>query len=401
MAIKTIQQFYSKVEQELFKNIIPFWIEKTIDRENGGFYGRITNDLKIEPEAPKSLILHARILWTFATLYSFNKTESYLKIAQRAYEYIRNYFYDKKYGGTFWLIDAHGKVLNDKKKMYGQAFTIYALAAYFTASGSKVVLDEAIEIFNRIEKHNYDKLNEGYFETSNQNWTIAEEMRLSEIDMNEMKSMNTHLHLMEAYTALLGVWPEQCLKEKLSGLIQNFEINIIDTKTLHFNLFFDEEWHPKSHSISFGHDIEGSWLLCEAAEAQEDQKLLARIRETAVRMARITAKEGFSDHNTIYAEQNGNGKIYKESHWWQQAEAIVGFLNAYEITNEQFFMDVAIKCWQAVEDRFIDRKFGEWYYEIDAEGNPDMRRYKVSEWKGPYHNGRACMEILKRLKKFR
>jgi len=226
METDAIRQFYDEVERELFGNIIPFWLDKTQDTENGGFYGRILNNLSIERGAPKSLILNARILWTFSALFKFRENEAYLHMARRASDYLKNYFYDPQFGGVFWLVDSTGKVIDDKKRIYGQAFMIYALAEFYSATKHRNVLDEAISIYNLIEKHNYDKKHLGYLETSNRNWTIAEEMRLSEVDMNEMKSMNTHLHLMEAYAALYSVWPDSNLKQKLTELIHDFEAYI-------------------------------------------------------------------------------------------------------------------------------------------------------------------------------
>ena len=218
--------------------------------------------------------------------------------------------------------------------------------------------------------------------------------------MNEMKSMNTHLHLMEAYTFLYKVWPDARLKQKLIDLIHVFQTHILDSKTHHFKLFFDDEWRSKSKAVSFGHDIEGSWLLCEATDALNDEDLQKQIRLLAIDMAKTTALEGLSDRYTIYTERNGDGAIYNKSDWWQQAEMIVGFVNAFEISKDEYFLNLAVRCWQAVEEYFIDQENGEWFYEIDAKGQPEMKQYKISEWKGPYHNGRACIELLERLKPY-
>lgn len=395
-----LRQFNQSVWNELFNNIVPFWTEKTVDHECGGFYGRISNDLKVERKAPKSIILTARILWTFASLYEYKPQDSFQTMADHAYRFIHDKFLDREYGGTYWMVDYKGEVLTDKKKIYGQAFSIYSLAQYYAVTKNESALKEAQKIFRLIEKYNHDKVNYGYLETSNRDWTIAEEMRLSEIDMNEMKSMNTHLHLMEAYAMLYRVWPDKRLREKLYELIVVFRQFIIDPQTMHFKLFFDEKWYSKSQAISFGHDIEGSWLLCEAAEALNDSRLLAEIKEIALAMCNVSMEEGFSKHYSIYTEQNGSGKIYRESHWWQQAEAVVGFVNAYQLSKNEVYLKWALNCWKFITEHFVDKKNGEWFYEIDSHRRPDRSRYKVSEWKGPYHNGRACLEILKRLKTF-
>ncbi len=393
-----LDNFNRSVYDELFNNIVPFWLEKTRDQEFGGFYGRITNDLIVEKQAPKSLILTTRILWTFARLYAFSPKDSYLNIAQHAYRFLIDKFLDREYGGAYWMVDYRGSVLNDKKKIYGQAFTLYALAQYYLVTGDQVVLDEAMQIFRLIESHNYDPEHRGYIETSNRDWSIAEEMRLSEIDMNEMKSMNTHLHLMEAYTTFYRAWQDELLRQKLYELIHDFRDFIIEPDTMHFRLFFDVVWHSKSQAVSYGHDIEGSWLLWEAAAVLNDHHFSEEIKTIALAMLNSTMKEGFGKYYAIFAERNSNGRLQRETHWWQQAEAVVGFLNGFQLSGDQVYLDWAIKCWEFITKYFVDRQHGEWFYETDEHGNPDRQRYKVSEWKGPYHNGRACMEVLDRLK---
>jgi mannobiose 2-epimerase len=397
MEKKSVKEFSDSVESELSDNIVPFWLMHTRDCRNGGFYGRISNDLVIKKKAHKSLILTARILWTFAALHHFSPWDEYLRMAEHAYASLLKHFFDEEYGGAFWLVDYKGKVINEKKKIYGQAFTIYALSEFYGTTGRVEILDKALEIYRLIEKHNYDRQYKGYFETSNRDWTIAEEMRLSEVDMNEMKSMNTHLHLLEAYTNLYRYWPDPELKKRLKELIDVFISFIIDPQTDHFKLFFDERWNRKSDSISFGHDIEGSWLLCEAAAIVDDEALKEQIKKIAIDMVNATMKEGFSERFGIFAEMNGDGTVFREVHWWQQAEAVVGFINAYQITSDSLFLDWAVKAWKYITDTLVDRTHGEWFYEISEDGKPDNQRYKVSEWKGPYHNGRACLEILKRL----
>ena len=397
MEINVIHNFCNRVESELFKNIIPFWIKYTQDNEYGGFYGRISNDLEIKREAPKSLILYTRILWTFSALYQFRKNDEFLYMAERGYNYLLNHFFDHEMGGVYWLLDHKGQVIDNRKKIYGQAFTIYALAEYYAATQNEQVLDQAKTLFNLIEQHNYDKENAGYFEASNRDWTIAEDLRLSASDMNEKKSMNTHLHLMEAYTTLYKVWKDDLLKSRLIGLVDNFTVHIINPETYHFILFQDELWRSKSDHVSFGHDIEGSWLLCEAAEVLGDQDLIKKINDVAIKMVDKSIAEGFTINYTIYAERDGKGQLCESIEWWQQAEAIVGFINVYQITRDERCLDWAMQCWQVIEDKVVDKNDGEWYFGILPDGKPDHTKCKVSEWKGPYHNTRACMEILNRL----
>lgn len=400
MSAKTeeIRKFIHKLEKELFENIVPFWLNKTKDDQNGGFHGRITNDLIIEKDAPKSLILHTRVLWAFSFLYGFRKEKEYLEIAQWAYDFIINKFMDKKYGGVFWMVDVYGNVLESNKKMYGQAFFIYAFAEYYKVTKNKEVLELAIDLFNLIEKNNYDKKNKGYYEASKRNWKIDRSISLSPVDMTEVKSMNTHMHLMEAYTTLYTVWPDSQLKFKLTELINDHLDYIIDAQSKHFNLFFDEKWESKSRNVSFGHDIEGSWLLCEAAYIAGDKALIKKVEKIALQMVDVTIQQAFDKKNAIYAEKEGDGTLRTQLEWWQQVEAMVGFVNAFQITKDEIYMDWAIRMWDVIEKFIIDHDCGEWFFRVDANGDYDSTKQKVSEWKGPYHNIRACVEVLKRLK---
>lgn len=398
MEIKRIDNLCQRVDKELFSNIVPYWINYTQDNEYGGFYGRITNDNEIHRNAPKSLILNSRILWTFSVLYQFKKNDEFLYMAERAFNYIINHFFDQEMGGVYWLLDHKGQAIDNRKKIYGQAFTIYALAEYYAATQSEQALEHAKTIFQLIEEHNYDHKNTGYFEASNRDWTIAEDLRLSASDMNEKKSMNTHLHLMEAYTTLYKVWKDDLLKSRLIGLINSFTTHIINPDTYHFILFQDELWQSKSDHVSFGHDIEGSWLLCEAADILGYPEVMQKTKDVAVKMVEKTITEGFTKSYSIYSDRDGKGKLCESVEWWQQAEAIVGFINAYQITNEDRYLDWALKSWQIIEDKIVDKTNGEWFFGILPDGKPDQTKFKVSEWKGPYHNVRTCLEILNRLK---
>ena len=396
MGNNTTAQFKESVQRELFENIVPFWVKHTRDNVHGGFYGRINNNLQIYKKADKSLILTVRVLWTFSALQRLKEDDDYLQMAEHAYRFLSEKFLDRKYGGAFWLVDYQGRVLETKKKIYGQAFTIYALAEYYSAFNRQQALEQAVNIYNLIEANNHDNANLGYFEAANRDWTETEEMRLSEVDMNEVKSMNTHLHLMEAYTNLYRVWPDKKLKQRLKELIEVFTKHIIDNKKYHLQLFFNEFWHVKSDIVSFGHDIEASWLLCETADVLENDQLKKSVENNALKMVDAVIKDGFNENDAIYVEMNGKGEIFKKIQWWQQAEAVVGLLNAFKISRDEKYYNHARNAWSFIEKAFADKKNGEWFYELDEDGRPTESYCKVSEWKGPYHNSRACMEILKR-----
>ncbi|MBI9071149.1 MAG: AGE family epimerase/isomerase [Melioribacteraceae bacterium] len=399
MEIKVLEKFKASASDILENNILSYWINNTQDNDNGGFYGRITDNGIVEKDSPKGLILNSRILWTFSNAAAKYPGGEYSKIADRAYNYLMDKFEDKVYGGFYWMLDSMGNPIDDCKKIYGQAFTIYGLAEYFNITKNEAVLKKAIELFHKIEEHNYDKINTGYFEVSYRNWKLANDVRLSEVDMNEQKSMNNHLHIIEAYTNLYRYWKNPVLKEKIIQLINNFTDHIINSETQHLILFFDELWNRRSKAVSYGHDIEAAWLLCEAAEVIGDKSLISKIENTAIKISDVILSGAIKEDGNILYEIDNNGKLHDYTDWWPQAEAVIGFLNSYQITNNEKYLEASLKCWEFANKYLVDKIEGEWHYKVLPDKKIDTSVHKVSEWKGPYHNGRACMEIINRIEK--
>lgn len=392
-----MQELKIKMEKELLENILPFWMNHAVDRENGGFYGKIHNDLFVEKDAPKGGVLNARILWTFSAAYRIYGRQEYLEIAQRAFNYIRNFFIDAESGGIFWLIDYTGNPIETRKQVYAQAFMIYAFSEYYRAVLDKYALELAVDLYSLIEKYCYDPVYKGYFEACNREWKISN-FCLDRKCGEEKKSMNTMLHIMEAYTNLYRVWKDDRLKRKLEETVEVMMERIVDKETGHFKLFFDERWRSLKKEYSYGHDIEGSWLLYEAAGVAGNAVLLQRTGRIAIRMAESTLAEGLDSDGSVMYEGGPEGVKDSDRHWWPQAEAVVGFANAYGLTGKHEFLDAAKDVWKYTEEKIIDHEKGEWYWGITRDGRIMRPDSKVDFWKCPYHNARACMEMVERVK---
>lgn len=393
---ETINTLRKEVTEELEGNILPFWMNKMTDRERGGFYGRISGEDVLMPDEPKGAILNARILWTFSAAYRLLKKPEYLATATRAKRYLLDFFYDKQFGGIYWSVDCEGNPLDTKKQIYALGFAIYGLSEYARATGDEEALEYAIRLFEVIEKYSFDAEKNGYVEALTRDWQPIADMRLSDKDENEKKTMNTHLHILEPYANLYRVWKDGRLKTQLKNLIELFVTKILDTQTYHLNLFFEDDWTNKYHLISYGHDIEASWLIHEAALVLGDETVLKQIEPVIVRIARA-ADEGLNaDGSMTYERFSDKGETDCELHWWVQAENVVGHLNLYQHFGDEEALSTALRCWQFIKDKLIDRENGEWYWSRFADGSINRNDDKAGFWKCPYHNGRMCLEINER-----
>ena len=391
-----INRLRNEMRSELENNILPFWMNKMEDNEQGGFYGEITGDDELRPEASKGAILNARILWTFSAAYRLLKKPEYLKTATRAKRYLIDRFYDPEYGGIYWELDYKGNPLDTKKQIYAIGFAIYGLSEYARATGDAEALEYAQRLFEVIEQHSFDPVQNGYLEALTRDWQPIEDMRLSDKDENEKKTMNTHLHILEPYTNLYRVWKDERLERQLRNLIDVFITRILDPQTGHLNLFFEEDWTNKYRIYSYGHDIEASWLIHEAALVLGDETVLKRIEPLIVRIAQA-ADEGLNpDGSMIYENFLDKQKIDRELHWWVQAENVVGHINLYQHFGDESALDIAARCWEFIKAKLIDHEQGEWHWSILPDGTVNRKDDKAGFWKCPYHNGRMCMEVIER-----
>lgn len=393
------QALAKQVKIELKENILPYWTNKMQNPE-GGFHGRIDGNEILDTKAPKGAIMNARLLWTFASAHRILKgseeAESYLKMAQRAKREIIDRFYDPEFGGIYWSLNPDGSPLDTKKQIYAIAFAIYGLAELNRATGDGEALEYAIKLFNSIEEHSYDTEKDGYFEAFTREWGIIEDMRLSDKDANESKTMNTHLHVLEAYTCLYRVWENARLRERLHGLLKIFENHIIGPDG-HLKLFFDDDWNCGYDIISYGHDIEASWLIHEAAIVLNDPEMLGKM-DTIVPAIAKSALEGFTpESGMIYERHGADGPADNDRHWWVQAETVVGCFNLWEHFNDPSGLENALMCWEFIKNNLIDRENGEWFWSLRGDDTTNRNDDKAGFWKCPYHNGRMCMEIIERI----
>ena len=365
----------------LTEHILPFWMERMPD-PRGGFYGRIDGHGVVHPEAEKGAILNARILWTFASAYRILGNPAYLEMATRAKRALLDDFFDPDYGGVYWSLNHDGSPLDTKKQIYALGFAIYGLSEYARATGDEEALAHAVKLFFDVENHSFDTEKNGYFEAFTREWGTIADMRLSDKDANECKTMNTHLHILEPYTNLYRVWPDERLAAAIRNLIAIFTDKILDPQTFHLRLFFDDDWNSKVDKTSYGHDIEASWLIHEAALALGDEALLAHVEPVVRSIAQ------HAEFERLFTQS---------SQWWEFAETVVGFYNIWQHWDDKDALEKAKKAWEFACTYLLDKEQGEWYWAVRLpDYAPDLTEDKAGFWKCPYHNGRACMELLQR-----
>lgn len=391
-----IQQLVREVRDCLTKNILPFWMTKMVD-PNGGFYGRMTGEDALVPDAEKGAILNARILWTFSAAYRVLGDKKYLEFATRAKREIIDKFYDKDFGGVYWSLHADGSPYDTKKQTYALGFALYGLSEYARATDDDEALEYAIKLFKDIEQHAHDPLNGGYFEAFQRDWSPIEDMRLSDKDTNCSKTMNTHLHILEPYTNLYRIWKDPLLDKRLRELVDLFAQKFLNRDTTHLNLFFDDDWCQQGSLVSYGHEIETSWLFHEAVLELGDSELLEDMEDLVLALANTSYEGYMSGNGMVYESDPSTGRIDADRHWWVQCETIVGCVNIYEHFDDELFLDQVFDVWAFIKQHLIDEEHGEWHWSVRADGTINTLDDKAGFWKCPYHNSRMCLEVIERL----
>lgn len=391
----------SKEFADELHNIGDWWLDHSICQSSGGFYGEIDHYGNPRPDANKGLVLNARILWFFSELAMSNPDPRYTAAADRAYDYLQSKFYDPVFGGYWWELDSQGEVVQRRKQVYGQAFVIYAYSSYYLLNKKQAVLDHSLATFKLLQTHSIDPKFGGFWEAFAEDWSPIQDFRLSEKDLNFPKTMNTHLHVLEAYTNLHRVVGSPETARALRYSLDIFVDKIFDHEVRHLKMFLDAQWQNYSPAYSYGHDIEASWLLWEAAEVLGDTDLKLRTREISLDLACCCLSEAVTSSGALLDEKEiKSGDVAVDFPWWVQAEALVGFVNAFELSKKDEYLKTVLRSWSVIKSTILDKEYGEWcwFARSAEEANNTPLTYKAGAWKAPYHNGRAMLEMTRRLK---
>ena len=384
-------------------NIVRWWAMFAIDEVHGGFYGEVDNHCNPNLQADKGLVLNARILWFFSSVaasaqVSSSTRRTALKLAGRSYDYFTRHFHDASHGGAYWSLDSKGEPKDTRKQTYGIAFAIYGFSAYYALTHSPEALQHARDYFQLIEDYCKDTQHGGYFECRSRDWQSAIDMPMSQKDLLAAKTMNNHLHILEAYTTLYHVAPTDDVKAALLHCLEVMDSHILGSDKPHLKLFMTDDWqHDLSETYSFGHDIEYSWLAAEAIDALEMPALAEHYHPTLASIAANCAERGLGSYGQLQESFHIASQRFEDyNEWWIQAEALVGFFNAYQLTGEHRYLITFERLWRYTKGFHIDPVYGEWFCCSTLEQQKGFNNPKIGFWKGPYHHGRALLEIMAR-----
>lgn len=384
--------FVEEANRMLNDKILPFW-ENLKDNTYGGFYGLLDYELNLDKKAVKGCILNSRILWFFSNAYLTTKDTELLPYAKHAYEFLKKYCIDKEYGGVYWSLNYDGTVFDSTKHTYNQAFAIYALASYYDATKEEEALKIAYDLYRIIESNCTDEV--GYLEAFTYDFKPEDNDKLSENGVIAEKTMNTLLHVFEAYTELYRVTKDEQVAKKLYFIMDVFEKQVFNEELRRQEVFFDKNMNSILDLHSYGHDIETAWLIDRGCEVLNDAELTKRMRRITSILEDEIYKVAYVDHSLLNECEKGN--VNRMRVWWVQAEAVVGFLNAYEKSNDERYKEAAKDILEYIKTKLEDQRDGsEWYWQLDDNHLPDTSKPIVEPWKCPYHNGRMCFEIIRR-----
>ncbi len=390
------------VKNHLETKIIPFW-NKMIDRENGGFYGEVDENLNILKEAEKGGIATARFLWTYSRLANHYGDPIYKEYADHIYDFLVTKVLDNDKGGIYWLVDYKGNPSEPTKHVYAQSFAVYGLSEYYKLTGKEEALKYAMDLFNIIETTGFDQENQAYLEEFDVNWNPQSNDKLSELEVVASITQNTHLHILEGYTTLLEVTSDERVKKALIKLIDTFYNKIYNADLKCFNVFFDSKWNSIIDTESYGHDIEATWLLDAAMDVvlsvDSDEELVSKYKKYKkmnIDVAASVKEKAFKDSSLI--AERVNDKINPQRIWWAQAESMVGFYNQYQKTNDVEYLKIVEEFWKYINEVIVDhRDGGEWHWD-ERHNYEKVDNYIAGPWKTNYHNVRACLELIERSK---
>lgn len=385
--------FATEIKEHLVNDLIPFW-QGLKDEENGGFYGYLSYDLKLDKKAVKGCILNSRILWFFSNAYMVLGDPSLLESATHAYQFLKEHCVDDEFGGVFWSLTYDGKPEDTTKHTYNQAFSIYALASYYDASKNPEALEIAWKLYDLVESKCKDEY--GYLEAFTRSFEPEENDKLSENGVIAEKTMNTLLHVFEAYTELYRVTKEEKVAKQIRFMMDIIKDKVFNKEIGRQEVFFDRTWNTLIDLYSYGHDIETAWLVDRGLEVLDDEAYTNMLSPITKIITENIYNRAYIDHSLV--NESENGVVDTTRVWWVQAEAVVGFLNGYQKKGDKKFLDASVDIWNYIKEYFVDKRNGsEWFWSVKEDHTPDEKPI-VEPWKCPYHNGRMCFEVLRRMK---
>ncbi len=395
-----------RLQRELAHNVLPWWQASIFDAEGRVLGGRANDGAVLD--APRTAVLGTRLLWTFTTAQRRLGRHPALDLAaERALAWVRGTLTDPVHGGVFWSVDGDGQPVADHKQTYAQAFAIYALMAQHAADCAAQGLplaavtpaaQDALRLFDLLDTHAREGQTGGYMEACTRDWQPLPDATLSSDEPPAARSMNTLLHVLEAFTELLRCHRPPLVATRLRELIEIFLDRLWLPEQRCFGLFFSIDWRPMTTQVSWGHDIEAAWLLRRACDVLADDELTRRVDALVPQVADAVLQGGVAEDGSVLGAGLFDGRVTDaRRHWWCQAEAMVGFWDAWQLTGDPRFQRAAWRVWQHIDKHHVDPVGGDWIKTLDEQLHPVDSIPRAGPWECPYHHVRACVEMMERL----